>query len=68
VGIIFPWLDLIGFDATGGNSAEDLRTLAILYGAPCIVFKLAAVALMWRFPIGEAEHRRIRSALASGIT
>ena len=43
----------------------DVRTLAIIYGGPSILFKLAAVALMRRFPIDEAEHRRIREALAA---
>ena len=65
VGMIFPLLDVIGFDATGANSAEDIRALAILYGAPSILFKLAAVAMMHNFPIDEAEHRRLRDALAA---
>jgi GPH family glycoside/pentoside/hexuronide:cation symporter len=39
--------------------------LAILYGAPSILFTLAAVWLMRNFPIDEAEHRRIRDALAA---
>ena len=65
VGMIFPLLDLIGFDATTTNTAEDVRLLAILYGGPSILFKLAAVALMRHFPIDEAEHRRIRDALAA---
>lgn len=65
VGMIFPWLDSIGFDATAAvNPESTVRALAILYGAPSIAFKLLAVALMWRFPIDEAEHSRIRSALA----
>ena len=63
--MIFPLLDVIGFDATGANSAEDIRALAILYGAPSILFKLAAVAMMHNFPIDEAEHRRLRDALAA---
>jgi Na+/melibiose symporter-like transporter len=65
VGMVFPLLDFIGFDATTTNSAGDVRTLAILYGAPSILFKLTAVALMRNFPIDEAEHRRIREALAA---
>jgi Na+/melibiose symporter-like transporter len=65
VGMIFPLLDLIGFDAQHTNTAEDIRTLALLYGGPSILFKLAAVILMRRFPIDEAEHRRIREALAA---
>ncbi len=65
VGLIFPLLDLIGFDATAAaNTPDAVRTLALLYGAPSILFKLGAVALMRHFPIDEAEHRRIRLALA----
>jgi len=65
VGLAFPLLDTLGFDATGSNSAETVRHLAILYGAPSIVFKLLAVALMYNFPIDEKEHHRIRVALAN---
>ena len=68
VGLIFPWLDFIGFDATGSNTPETVRTLALLYGGPSILFKLLAVALMARFPIDEAEHRRLRMALEQGGT
>ena len=69
VGMIFPLLDWIGFDATATNSAEDVRALALLYGAPSILFRLAAVAMMYNFPIDETEHRRIRDALSvSGAT
>jgi Na+/melibiose symporter-like transporter len=66
VGMVFPLLDAVGFDAAGGNSADNLRTLALLYGGPSILFKLWAVALMARFPIDEAEHTRLREALAEG--
>ncbi len=65
VGLVFPLLDIIGFDAAASNSTEDIRALAILYGGPSILFKLAAVALMHNFPIDEAEHGRIRNALAA---
>ena len=63
--MIFPLLDLVGFDASGSNSQEDVRALAILYGVPSILFKLAAVALMFNFPIDEQEHQRIRNALSA---
>ncbi len=65
VGLAFPLLDSIGFDAAGSNGAEQVRALAVLYGAPSILFKVAAVAMMRNFPIDETEHRRIRDALAS---
>jgi GPH family glycoside/pentoside/hexuronide:cation symporter len=64
VGLIFPLLDVVGFDATTRNTPDAVRTLALLYGAPSILCKLTAVVLMRHFPIDEAEHRRIRLALA----
>ena len=65
VGMIFPLLDAIGFNAAGSNNPEDVRALALLYGGPSILFKLAAVALMRNFPIDEAEHSRLRAALTA---
>ncbi|WP_439107456.1 MFS transporter [Congregibacter sp.] len=68
VGLMFPALDLVGFDATIANTADDVRLLAVLYAGPSLIFKIAAVAMMWRFPIDETEHKRIRAALdARGI-
>lgn len=68
VGLIFPALEWAGFDATIENSADNVRLLAVLYAGPSIVFKLSSVAMMWRFPIDETEHQRIRAALdARGI-
>ncbi|EED32293.1 major facilitator superfamily protein [gamma proteobacterium NOR5-3] len=68
VGLMFPALEFVGFDATISNAAGDVRLLAILYAAPSIIFKAAAIAMMWRFPIDEKEHKRIRAALdARGI-
>lgn len=63
VGLSFPFLQLIGFDATAKNPAETVAILAVLYGGPSILFKIAAVALMHNFPIDEAEHQRLRAAL-----
>jgi Na+/melibiose symporter-like transporter len=68
VGLMFPALDFVGFDATVSNSPADVRTLALLYALPSLLFKVTAIAMMWRFPIDETEHRRIRAALdAEGI-
>lgn len=65
VGFIFPLLDLVGLDASGDNSDGIVRMLAILYAGPSIGLKLLAAAMMRRFPIDEAEHRRLREALAA---
>ena len=67
VGLSFPLLDLVGFDATITNAADDVRFLAVLYAAPSIVFKVTALALMWHFPIDEAEHTRIREQLGEQL-
>ncbi|MEO0438293.1 MAG: MFS transporter [Pseudomonadota bacterium] len=65
VGMVFPVLDAIGFDATSTqNLPEDIRVLAVLYAVPSLVFKGIAIALMWNFPLDEAEHARIRQLLA----
>ena len=40
-----------------------MRLLALLYAVPSLVFKITAIALMWNFPIGAAEHKRIRDLL-----
>jgi len=65
VGLVFPLLELAGFDATAStNLPQDVRLLAVLYAAPSLLFKLTAIVLMWRFPIDEAEHGRIRALLA----
>ncbi len=63
VGLIFPALDFVGFDPTISNLPEDVRLLALLYAVPSLVFKITAIALMWNFPIGAAEHKRIRDLL-----
>lgn len=65
VGLIFPMLDLAGFDPAGRNSSEDVRLLAVLYAAPSLLFKGTALLLMWRFPVNEQEHKRIRAELAA---
>ena len=63
VGIAFPLLDLFGFSATEANSDGSLLALAILYGAPCILFKLAAVWVMRGYTITESVHADIRRQL-----
>lgn len=62
-------LGAFGFeDALGaGNSADALLALAFLYAFVPSVLKIAAAALMWRFPLDEAaqmEIRKKRSAAA----
>lgn len=64
IGIAFPLLELAGFSATEANDTDALFWLAFLYGAPCILFKLAAIWTMRAYPITEEVHARIRQELA----
>jgi Na+/melibiose symporter-like transporter len=65
VGIAFPLLDAAGLDpetpqAAGEAGAFGEMVLSLLYGAVPIAFKLGAIALMWRFPLGEADQKSVR--------
>ncbi|MEM9045910.1 MAG: MFS transporter [Pseudomonadota bacterium] len=50
-GIGFIVLGWAGFVAAAGNTAEALVTLSILYAGVPVILKLAAIALMWNFPL-----------------
>lgn len=60
VGIAFPLLSAAGFDpASGAKTENGLTVLAWLYGGLPVALKIAAIALMWRFPIDEASQRAL---------
>ncbi|MEM8784943.1 MAG: MFS transporter [Pseudomonadota bacterium] len=66
VGIGFPILATSGFDAAaevGSNSDRAVFVLALLYAGAPVVLKLAAVALMWSFPIDRERYEEIRRQL-----
>lgn len=61
VGIAFPLLDYVGFDAQATqNTPESLMMLGLLYSGVPVVLKLLSVLLIWRFPIDEESQARIR--------
>jgi Na+/melibiose symporter-like transporter len=62
--VAFPLLALAGFDAQNPQGERGLWALAALYAALPIVLKLAAVALVRRFPLGVSEQAVLRAALA----
>jgi Na+/melibiose symporter-like transporter len=64
-GLAFGLLDLAGFQAEGANGHMQILVLAGLYCLLPVALKLAAIALVWRFPIDRAEQARIRAALAA---
>jgi len=65
VGIAFPLLELVGFRTEGGNGEGALMALVALYCVLPVVLKLAAVGMMWRFPLTAARQAEIRAKLPS---
>lgn len=64
VGIAFPVLDASGFQASGGLQSESgLIALVTLYAGVPVIMKLAAIALMWRFPLDAAEQALLRARI-----
>ncbi|MGI9485566.1 MAG: MFS transporter, partial [Geminicoccaceae bacterium] len=64
IGIAFPLLDLIGYEAGGENTPSALLGLAMLYGLLPVLIKLLATALVWRFPIDAADQAKRQKRLA----
>ena len=62
VGLSFPILDRAGFDPTAEQPGA-VWALALLYGLAPVVFKLAAIALVWNFPITVQRQSRIRALI-----
>lgn len=71
VGVAFPALQWLGFDATDPASGDGTLALALFYGGLPILFKVGATALVWNFPHDRAAHastcarvRRLETAAA----
>lgn len=63
VGIAFPMLSWVGFDAQANNSSEALLTLSLLYGGIPVLLKMLAIGLMWNFPLDEACQNELRKTI-----
>ncbi len=64
VGIAFPTLAWFGFEAgSTSNGATALAALAYIYAWVPIVLKLAAIAIMWNFPLDETAQRELRRSI-----
>lgn len=61
--LAFGILDLAGFTAEGSNGPAQIATLVALYCLVPITLKLAAIMLVWTFPLDATEQARIRKAL-----
>ncbi len=63
VGLAFPLLQFFGFEAGGDNDAWALTALAVTYAWVPVALKLAAIGLMWNFPLDETTQRGLRSRI-----
>lgn len=67
VGLSFPLLSAAGFDPAAGIKTESgLLMLALLYAGLPVLLKLAAIALVWNFPLDQAAMRDIEAEIAKG--
>jgi Na+/melibiose symporter-like transporter len=60
VGLALPLVDWAGFDPNQINTATALTGVALAYGWLPLPFKLAAVWLVWRFPLDQHSIARLR--------
>ncbi|MFQ3595942.1 MAG: MFS transporter [Sphingomonadaceae bacterium] len=63
VGLLFPALDLVGFDPNGGNAGAPLMWLAAMFVGLPILCKLGIIALTWNFPITRAMQEALRARI-----
>jgi len=69
VGIAFPLLGYIGFDAQAVNNDErSLLGLALLYSIVPVVLKILSALLIWNFPIDAESQARIRQEIEQRTT
>ncbi len=69
VGIVFPLLGLFGF-TPGAPVAPESGTafaLSALYAWLPVGFKLAAIAMMWNFPLDESAQGNLRRVIESRV-
>lgn len=69
VAIVFPLLAMFGFDPEPDavNSETALAALGAIYVWIPVALKLAAIALMWNFPLDAAVQGRLRQQIEARV-
>jgi Na+/melibiose symporter-like transporter len=62
-GVALNVVSWFGFRANGENGPEQLRALEVVFIWVPIAFYLAALAVMWRYPITEKRQQRLAGFL-----
>ena len=63
VGLVYPVLDLVGFDPAITNEQSTLDGVRYVVGATPTLVTLTVAAIMWNFPIGREEQRALRAQI-----
>ena len=66
VGVSLPALEALGFDPAAPESGS-LTALAVIYALVPVVIKLAAVAIVWGFPLTARRQAAIRRQMRHGV-
>ncbi|MEM9624336.1 MAG: MFS transporter [Pseudomonadota bacterium] len=61
--IIYPILDLVGFDAGGVNSQATLDAVRLVVASSPTTITLIVAIIMWRFPIDQAQQEALRAQI-----
>lgn len=69
VGLVFPILAWSGFVTDGTSAMPDfaIDTLSGLYAWFPILPKVAAIAVMWNFPLGEDAQKSLRERIETAV-
>ena len=62
VGLALPGLDALGFDPSAPTTI-GITYLVVIYSLAPVVIKMAAVALVWQFPLNAKKHQIISQRL-----
>lgn len=63
VGIIYPMLDLVGFDPAGVNPESTLTGVRLVAATSPTLLLVLVVAVMWRFPLDKSAQLALRAKL-----
>lgn len=64
-GLAFSTLAWIGFQAKGVNGPDEIFGLRVFYSAGPVTLYLAALLIVWSYPITSARHAQLRAELAA---
>ena len=65
VGIIYPMLDMVGFDPAGLNDAATIEGVRWVVATSPTLLLFLTVVVMWRFPLDKTSQEKLRRELGA---